>query len=689
MGTHAFDARALCCMHTAPHVHRPDLAELTPSTPIIPGLAAPAPLGRYVVDEILGHERSGNGWLMDVQHCVGPPVRVRRSTLGNCDALIKYDLCNTYPYDQRQRPPQGPVAHPPSPAAPADAMAEPPMQGQPSPPPVPAGHQARKSRAPTPATHPSAEEAPLHTAIDTLHMQMETCVEAINALEHSMDSRVKNAMVEVAAAVQTAQEAMGTHQRLLQQMSAMRQQVDGIASQPCCGCSKLAADNRALAGQVTSLQADLASAQAQLTDDAGATCEGCAHLETRIQLLEASRQGALPTTHRVNPQVAPQTPSAVASVARQMMAQHKLREDKAKAAREQIRLDTNAQAGATLAPLGLAYTPPRPNLLDACEGNEMYTVLQAFGIDLVDNTPRPRLATIATLFGYTHTLDAAYTAPMTLPLQKHFVEGGYVTFGSATQRKERAALTQREVQEHAHVTGVLQVAGSNRPKRKLPQTTDGFNPPETFASFEKYMAAAHEHVSWMRRADADKAAQLMSYYEAVRKEWHTTTTFKGNLKILTEFCPRIREHLEHVGATDWILSRDDPHMAKLLTACKDQAEIEADRVRGTPPPVHPDREGAGRTLQGGNDGRKHAADPAVPLPTNAGDAIAQGWGAHNAPPGTQICVKNTFGTCTNPASGEGCISPDGQHRLHVCCFCGQTHPVGKDIKCPAPKRPSQ
>ena len=472
-------------------------------------------------------------------------------------------------------------------------------------------------------------------------------------------------------------------------MNAMRQQLDTMASRPCCGCSTLTTANTALAGQVTLLQAELTSAKAQLKDSASATCTGCAVLEARVRLLETDRRSALPTAHTVTPQAHPPQSSTTASVAQRMLAQHKLREDKAKAAREQIRLDTNEQAGTTLTSLGLTYTPPRPNLLDACEGNEMYTVLQAFGIDLVDNTPRPRLATIAALFGYTPTLDAAYTAPMTLPLQKHFVEGGYVTFGSATQRKERAALTQREVQEQTHVTGVLQVAGSNRPKRKLPQGTDGFSPPDTFASFEKYMAAAHDHVSWMRRADAGKAAQLMSYYEAVRNEWHTTTTFKGNLKILTEFCPRIREHLEHVGATEWVLSREDPHMAKLLTACKDQAEIEAGRVRGKPPPVHPDREGAGRHPQGGNGGHKSAADPAVPLPTTPHQAITQGWAVHNAPPGKRICVTNTFGTCSNPASGDGCTSADGQQRLHICCFCGESHPVGKDIKCPAPKRPSQ
>ena len=205
------------------------------------------------------------------------------------------------------------------------------------------------------------------------------------------------------------------------------------------------------------------------------------------------------------------------------------------------------------------------------------------------------------------------------------------------------------------------------------------------------MAAAYEHIMWLRRANEDDADKLATYYHAIQHEWHTTPTFKNNLKLLATFCPRLRQHLAHSGATNWALPRDDAQLQAILACCKDQAEIEADRVRAKPPPATPQQEGAeaGGSTKGRNKRLKDAADASVPLPTKCYDAIAAGWGTHNAPKGKQLCVNYTYGTCKNTPSGEGCTGANGQVRLHKCCFCGTNdHPVGEGHTCPSPKRPS-
>ena len=155
------------------------------------------------------------------------------------------------------------------------------------------------------------------------------------------------------------------------------------------------------------------------------------------------------------------------------------------------------------------------------------------------------------------------------------------------------------------------------------------------------------------------------------------------------FCPRLRQHLLHSAAVDWALPRSDPQLMALLTTCKDQAEIEADRVRAQPPAGG----GGGGTPSspadaGRNRRSKDAADPNVPLPTTIAGALEQGWQSHHAPAGQQICLKHNFGVCNHKAEGKGCVDANGQKRLHMCCFCGSTtHAVGKDARCPAPKRP--
>ena len=315
--------------------------------------------------------------------------------------------------------------------------------------------------------------------------------------------------------------------------------------------------------------------------------------------------------------------------------------------------------------------------------------MDAFDIPHTDSAPRPRLATIAAVHGLTHTLDETSASSLVLPLQTHFVRAGYVTIGSATQQKEITALTQHAQFEQSRDPSVLRVAGATRPKRKLPTDTTGHTAPTVFASFEAYMAAANEHIYWVRRASETDANKLGAYYHAVQHEWHTTATFKKNLKLLTMFCPRLRQHLLHSAATDWGLPRSDPQLVALLTTCKDQAEIEADRVRAQPPATGG---GGGKPSGGADAGRNRrfadAANPAVPLPTTIHGAMEQGWHSHNAPPGQQLCLKHTFGQCTNKAEGNGCVDANGTKRVHACCFCGSaTHKVGKDVRCPAPKRP--
>ena len=646
LAAHAFDAQGLGCMHRAPRRHRPDLAEITPAVPIVPGLPAPRRLGEYAVHRVLAHARDADGdWSMHVQFSVGAPEWVPRDNICDCEALDAYEEQHPYPYEV---PVSGDTA---TAAAAATAPAAP------------------QSAAVATATAAAAAAA-VQEQMDGLLAQMAMLSASLSNHKDAVSARIGSCTLEADRAMEIAQAAADT----------------ASAAQHAATAPHL--DVARLAARVAALEAQAAQ-----------PCTRCAALEARVQQLEQAMQqwpAAEPAPAAPARQPCRTKPAMPMTAAQQMMYEHQQRKAEAHAAREKVRRDTNAANNTVLGGL-LEISGAKPNLMDGCTGHELYHVLDRFGIPYVDNRHRPRLATIANVHGLTHTLDATSQSPLLMPLHEHFIRGGYVTFGSSTQGKEHRALEQRDRHERAQEPGVLRVVGANKPQYKLPRETDGWKAPSTFSSFDQYMAASHEHVAWVRRVDVTGAEKLAAFYHAMQDEWTTTTTFRGNLRLLTTTCPRLRQHLLHSGAQDWSFSGStDQQLAMHLAACKNQAELEADRGRGQPP-LGAGRGGAG---SGGNDqggggdagggrGPQDAADPSVPLPTTCAAAVARRWGSHNAPAGKHVCVGHTFGTCTNPTEGDGCKAPNGQHRIHVCCFCGKNHPVGKDAQCPAPKRPPQ
>ena len=461
----------------------------------------------------------------------------------------------------------------------------------------------------------------------------------------------------------------------------------------------------AMKRQLEEVQSLVGTAQreAQLAQAAAtAARQEAASLRERVVALEALCAKLAASDKRAAPAPAhpPPTTDTGTTAAQRMLQAAAQREAAAAAARDDVRRRTNANAGVPSS-LGdmLTISPPKPNLMDGilATQSEVYYVLEALNVDKVDAQPRPLLSTLLMLAGFTNTLEATTLSPMILELDDHFVALAYVTFGSATQKKEYAALQQREAHERSRDTMVLRVAGADKPKRKLPTSTDG-HAAATVATFDEFLMAAHEYTHYMRGFSVANAEKLTVYYDGLRRLWLTKPIFKNNLKLLKTFDPRIRLHLVHQGDdADWSLRTPDGDLEALLQHCKDQAEIEADRearrVRDRLPTEPSGRGGATRPGAGKDAGRAarhaNAADPAVPLPTTVADAVADGWGSHNAPQGQQICVRHTFGVCNNTPKGNGCVSQDGQQRLHVCCFCGKSdHPVGANQTCPRPKRPA-
>ena len=287
-GAHSFDAVALMCLHVAPARTRPDLSSLTPSLPARQALRAPLALGQYVPDQLLGHAKAGSGWHMHAQFSYGEPEWVNRSTLAGTPALAAYDAEHPFPYAEDRWPAP---AQPPPPDAPRPTPTEAPAE-QPPPPPAQPAEGAAQAVPPAHAERIDAIEAQLQLLSSSIMHQRDAMAANVSATT----LKAERAAASAQEALSTAETATTTAQQLNAMLRELEARVLALEQRPCSSCQALA---------------------------------------SRVQLLEQAQAQRQPAQAQPGPQPG-------MSAAQRMMHAHKQREREAAAAKEHIRLATNA-----------------------------------------------------------------------------------------------------------------------------------------------------------------------------------------------------------------------------------------------------------------------------------------------------------------------------------------------------------